>query len=66
MKALSIESMTECHGGNKLSSDCIKALVAEGLSYTSLFLVTSVASGGLAIAGLVVSAIMLGFACSNE
>lgn len=65
MKKLSCEAMVACQGGKQLSSDCIKALVAEGISYSSLFFVTSVLTGGVAIAGLVVSAVIMGIACGE-
>lgn len=65
MKSISFDSMSICQGGKKeLSDDCIKALIAEGLSYSLLFTVSSVLTGGLAIAGLAISAVIMGIACS--
>lgn len=64
MQTISSTSMLEVQCGTKLSEDCIKSLVGEGISYASLFFVTGVLGGAFAVAGLVTSAIIMGMACS--
>ena len=64
MRTISALEMSNVSGG-KLSQDCIEGLVAEGLAYASMFFVTSVVGGAIALAGLVVAPIVMAIACKN-